>query len=394
MPNSGSSTAKPSVAIIGGGLCGLGIGWRLAAAGCAVDLFERDTVGRSASWAAAGMLAANVEAEPGEDMLLSLDLDSQRRWPAFATELAAVTGVDLGYRDEGTIVVAIDRDDAEALRFTYEFQKGLGLDIEWMTGGQARRLEPHLAPGIPAAVRCGLDHQVDNRQLVVALEKACRAAGVAIHENTPVTAVDISGGRVSGVQTTVGARRADVVLMAAGAWSYDIDGLPPMARPPVRPLKGQMLGLRMDPRAPIVDHVVWGPGIYIVPRKNGRLILGATVEDKGFDLDMTAGGVFRLLESAWEALPQIEELPLDEMWVGFRPTSRDDAPILGPTPVDGLIMATGHHRNGILLAPVTIDAVSDFILNGVIEPAIAPFGIERFYTGEDDKASNRAERRA
>jgi glycine oxidase len=140
--------------------------------------------------------------------------------------------------------------------------------------------------------------------------------------------------------------------------------------------------------------VVWGPGNYIVPRKNGRLILGATVEDKGFDLDMTAGGVFRLLESAWEALPQIEELPLDEMWVGFRPTSRDDAPILGPTPVDGLIMATGHHRNGILLAPVTIDAVSDFILNGVIEPAIAPFGIERFYTGEDDKASNRAERRA
>lgn len=398
MQYSEPSTAKPSVAIIGGGLCGLGVGWRLAAAGCAVDLFERDKVGRSASWAAAGMLAANVEAEPGEDMLLSLDLDSQRRWPAFATELSAVTGVDLGYRDEGTIVVAIDRDDAEALRFTYEFQKGLGLDIEWMTGGQARRLEPHLSPGIPAAVRCALDHQVDNRQLVVALEKACRAAGVVIHENTPVMAVDISGGasagRVSGVQTAAGAHRADVVLMAAGAWSYDIDGLPPMARPPVRPLKGQMLGLRMDPRAPIVDHVVWGPGIYIVPRKDGRLILGATVEDKGFDSDMTAGGVFRLLESAWEALPQIEELPLDEMWVGFRPTSRDDAPILGPTPVDGLVMATGHHRNGILLAPVTIDAVSDFILNGVVESAIEPFGIGRFYKRGDDQSSDKAERRA
>ena len=375
---SANSGAKPSVAIIGGGLCGMGIGWRLAAAGCSVDLFERDTVGRSASWAAAGMLAANVEAEPGEEMLLSLDLDSQRRWPAFAEELEALSGVDLGYRDEGTIVVAIDRDDAEALRFTYDFQRGLGLDIEWMTGGQARRLEPHLSPGVTAAVRSTLDHQVDNRQLVVALEKVCRTAGVRVHENTAVKAVDISDGRVTGVQTATGAHRADFVLMAAGAWSYDIDGLPPTARPPVRPLKGQMLGLRMDPRAPIVDHVVWGPGIYIVPRKNGRLILGATVEDKGFDSDMTAGGVFRLLEAAWEALPQIEELPLDEMWVGFRPTSRDDAPILGPTPVEGLVMATGHHRNGILLAPVTIDAISDFILNGVLESAIEPFGVDRF----------------
>jgi len=130
----------------------LGVGWRLAAAGCAVDLFERDKVGKSASWAAAGMLAANVEAESGEEMLLALDLESQRQWPAFATELSAHTGIDLGYRDEGTIVVAIDRDDAEALRFTYDYQKTQGLDIEWMTGGQARRLEPHLSPGITAAV--------------------------------------------------------------------------------------------------------------------------------------------------------------------------------------------------------------------------------------------------
>ncbi|MBL4720423.1 MAG: FAD-dependent oxidoreductase, partial [Alphaproteobacteria bacterium] len=205
LPKSG---AKPSVAIIGGGLCGMGIGWRLAAAGCSVDLFERDTVGRSASWAAAGMLAANVDAEPGEEMLLSLDLDSQRRWPAFAEELEALSGVDLGYRDEGTIVVAIDRDDAEALRFTYDFQRGLGLDIEWMTGGQARRLEPHLSPGVTAAVRSTLDHQVDNRQLVVALEKVCRTAGVRVHENTAVKAVDISDGRVTGVQTATGAHRA------------------------------------------------------------------------------------------------------------------------------------------------------------------------------------------
>ena len=150
----------------------------------------------------------------------------------------------------------------------------------------------------------------------------------------------------------------------------------------MRPLKGQVISLRMDPRAPVIDHVLWGPGIYIVPRRDGTLILGATVEDKGFDRDLTAGGIFRLLEAAWEILPQIEELPVKEMWVGFRPTSRDDAPILGPTPVDGLVVATGHHRNGVLLAPVTIDAVSRFVLDGVIRPAIQPFGIDRFHLSD------------
>jgi len=369
----------------------LGIGWRLAQAGCSVDVFERDIAGRAASWAAAGMLAANVETEPGEESLLALNLESQAAWPAFAATLEAASGVALGYRDEGTLVVAAHRDDAAELRNTFEFQRGLGLDITWLTGGQARRLEPHLAPAVSVAVLSEKDHQVDNRQLVRALQTAFARAGGRLHEGVAVEAVDVAAGRVRGVRA--GGRRveADVVLLAAGAWSYDIDGLPPTSRPPVRPLKGQMLSLRMDPRAPIVDRVLWGPGIYIVPRRDGTLILGATVEDKGFDSELTAGGIHRLLEAAWEILPQIEELPIGEMWVGFRPTSRDDAPILGPTPVEGLVIATGHHRNGVLLAPLTIDAVSAFVLDGTLDPAIEPFGIGRFYAQDTARAAGGTE---
>jgi glycine oxidase len=369
---------RPTVAVVGGGICGLGIGWRLAAAGCPVDVFERGKAGREASWAAAGMLAARVETEPGEEPLLALNLESQVMWPSFARELEAASDIALGYRDEGTLVVAAHRDDAAELRNTYEFHRSLGLDVEWLTGGQARRIEPHLAPSVSAGVLSERDHQVDNRQLVLALREAFLRAGGTLHEDTLVEAIDIEAGHAKGVQIAGQRQNADMVLLAAGAWSYDIDGVPPAARPPVRPLKGQMLSLRMDPRAPIMDHVLWGPGIYIVPRCDGTLILGATVEEKGFDTDLTAGGVFRLLEAAWEVLPQIEELPINEMWVGFRPTSRDDAPILGPTLVDGLVVATGHHRNGVLLAPLTIDAVSAFMLDGAMPKSIESFGIDRF----------------
>jgi len=377
------TSVRPAVAVVGGGICGLGIGWRLAAAGCAVDVYERGTAGHGASWAAAGMLAANVETEPGEEALLALNLESQAAWPAFAAELEAVSGIDLGYRDEGTLVVAAHRDDAAELRNTYEFHLSLGLEIEWLTGGQARRMEPHLAPGVSAAVSSVKDHQVDNRQLVQALHEAFLRSGGRLHENTSVQAIEVISGQAKGVEIDGIRREADMVLLAAGAWSYDIDGVPKVARPPVRPLKGQVIALQMEPRAPIVDRVIWGPGIYLVPRRDGTLILGATVEEKGFDNDLTAGGIFRLLEAAWEILPQIEELPIKDMWVGFRPTSRDDAPILGPTPVEGLVVATGHHRNGVLLAPVTIDAVSAFMLDGTVTESVEPFGIGRF--GVDTK---------
>jgi glycine oxidase len=175
---------------------------------------------------------------------------------------------------------------------------------------------------------------------------------------------------------------AEVVVLAAGAWSRDIAGLPEAARPPVRPLKGQALALRMDPAAPLIEHVLWVPKGYIVPRTDGRLLIGATVEERGFDDSLTAGGVFALLDSAWRALPAIEELPIDEFWVGFRPGSRDDMPILGATEVDGLMLASGHHRNGILLAPITAEAVAQQVLTGRPLPGTEAFAIDRFQPGE------------
>lgn len=351
----------------------------MAAAGCTVDVFDRGAAGRGASWAAAGMLAAGVEAEPGEERLVKLNRRSQRVWPDFARELEQVSGIELGYRREGTLVIGLTRDDVEQLRFAYEFQRRLGIELEWLSGREARAREPYLRPGTLAAVYSPDDHQVDNRRLTAALQRALLAAGGRLHEHTPVAAVEVEGGRAVGVRLGDDARHpADAVLLAAGAWSRAVAGLPEPQRPPVRPVKGQMLALRMDPAVPLLRHVVWAPKVYLVPRNDGRLIVGGTVEERGFDDRLTAGGVFSLIEAAWRAVPAIEELPIDEMWVGFRPGSRDDAPILGPTPIAGLTIATGHHRNGILLAPVTIDTISRCILTGEVDPAIRPFGLDRF----------------
>jgi glycine oxidase len=368
----------PRVAIVGGGVIGLGIGWRLAAAGAAVDIFERGTAGRGASWAAAGMLAAGVETEPGEEGLVPLTRLSQRLWPGFAAELEAASGMGVGLRQEGTLVVALTRDDMEQLRFTFELQRRLGLEILWMSGSEALRREPYLNPRTVAGCFSPNDHQVDNRQVALALVEAFRRVGGRLHENAPVEAIDVAGGVARGVVVAGETRAADIVVLAAGAWSRDIPGLPETARPPVRPVKGQMLAIQMDPAAPLLRHVLWAPKAYMAPRNDGRLIVGATVEERGFDERLTAGGVLALLEGAWRALPAIEELPIAEMWTGFRPGSRDDAPILGPCSVDRLVLATGHHRNGILLTPVTADAVSELVLTGRVPEAIAGFGIERF----------------
>jgi glycine oxidase len=371
-------SGAPRVAIVGAGICGLGIGWRLAQAGADVEVFERGEAGRGATWAAAGMLAAGVEAEPGEELLLELNLWCREAWPGFAHELNAASGLDVGYRDEGTLEVAPTRDDAARLRATFEFQRGLGLELDWLTPAEARGREPYLGLTLAGAVYSANDHQVDNRVVVKALQAAYLAAGGRLCEQTEVTGLDLEAGRLRGL--VAGERRvsADVVVLAAGPWSSDLPGLPEAAKPPVRPVKGQVLTLAMPPEAPLLSHVLWAPGIYMVPRNDGRLIIGATVEEKGYDDRMTAGGVFSLLEAAWRAVPAIEELPIQEMAAGFRPTSRDDAPILGPTPLTGLYLATGHHRNGILLAPATADLLSRAILTGELPAPLRPFTLDRF----------------
>ena len=341
-------------------------------------VYDRAEAGRGASWAAAGMLAAAVETEPGEEELLALTLESQRMWPDFTLELEAASGISVGYRDEGTIVVALTRDDAEQLRFTYDFQKNLGLDLEWLSGAEVRRREPHLRPGIPGAVFSPRDHQVDNRRLARALANAAQRAGVVLQEHDPVREVEFTGGRITGVATKQRRDHADVVVLAAGAWSREIAGIPAARLPPVRPIKGQMLALSMDPANPLLRHVIWLPRGYLVPRRDGRLVVGGTVEERGFDDRITAGGLLALIEGAWRAMPGIEELAVAETWVGFRPGSRDDAPMLGPSGVDGLVVATGHHRNGILLAPVTAEAISAYVLTGDLPAVARPFTPERF----------------
>jgi glycine oxidase len=357
---------------------GLGIAWRLAGR-AAVDIFDRAAAGSGASHAAAGMLAACCEAEPGEEELIALGRDSQARWPGFADELLRVSGIDVELRREGTLVLALTADDQAEIGHRLEFQQKLGLPLQWISAAATREREPHLAGKITGALFSPQDHQVDNRKLTQALRIAAEAAGVTIHEHQPVKKILVQGGRARGVTFDDGTTfSADIVVLAAGAWSRGIGGLPPDRRPPVRPVKGQMLALQMDAAAPLLNHVLWAPGAYLVPRRDGRLIVGGTVEEKGFDDTVTAGGMLTLLEAAWRAVPAVEELPIAEIWVGHRPGSRDDAPILGRGPLEGLFYATGHHRNGILLAPVTADAMARLILDDVVEAAIRPFGLERF----------------
>jgi len=372
------STETPTALIIGAGVIGLGIGWRLAQRGAAVTLFDRAAAGSGASHAAAGMLAVCAEAEPGEEKLIALGRRSQALWPDFAAELEKLTGQPVDLRREGTLVVALTADDQARMQHHLEFQHSLELPVEWISAREARRHEPHLA-SIAGAVWSPEDGQVDNRKLVAALKLACASAGVDIQEHRPVRRILLTDGCAVGVELADGTEhRGDTVVLAAGAWSRGIEDLPSALRPPVRPVKGQMIALQMDAAVPLVTHVVWGPKVYMTPRLDGRLILGATVEEKGFDATITAGAVLALLEAAWRVFPAIEELPVAEMWAGHRPGSRDDAPILGYGPAGGLIYATGHHRNGILLAPITADAIARLVLDGTMDPVIAPFGLDRF----------------
>ncbi len=372
------------IVIVGGGICGLGIGWRLAQADQKVCVIDRAEANQAATWAAAGMLAPQAEAEHGEEALLPLALESRAMWADFAGELRKATGVDVDYRTEGTLVVALDRDDREYLEHRYAYFRDHGFGVEWLSGYEARQKEPYLARAVTGAIFSPLDHQVDNRKVGDALKAAYLQAGGTLREHTQVDEIIVHGGGIKGVRVGDEEIAADAVVLAAGAWSRNIPGLPDQARPPVRPLKGQMVALQMLADAPLIEHVVWGPGnsivpsIYLAPKGDGRLVIGATVEEMGFDTELTAGGLFELLRSAWEALPGVYDLPVVDSWAGLRPASRDDAPILGPTSIDGLVMATGHHRNGILLAPITAQAICDYLVSGRVSALIQPFLLERF----------------
>lgn len=370
------------VAVVGGGVAGLGVAWRLAAAGRRVAVLERGRTGRGATWAAAGMLAPAAELGFEELDLYALGRESLRRWPAFARDLEAASGVAVGYRTEGTLVVADDRDSARALRRLYAFQDKHGVPVEWLFGDEATVREPLLSPRLPAAVFSPEDHQVDNRALADALRQAAGAAGVSVREGAAVARVEPDPERPALVEADGTRTEARVVVVAAGAWSARLGGLEPP--PAVRPVKGQVLSLRMDPdRGLALRHVVRGPDAYLVPKPDGRLVVGATSEDVGEDTAVTAGGLYRLLEGAVALVPGVEEMEIIETWAGLRPASRDHAPLLGRSPHPGVVYATGHYRHGVLLAPVTAGEVAaevEAALDGRAEtrPLLAPFSPCRF----------------
>jgi len=357
------------VAVVGAGVIGLACAWRAAEAGLSTVVFDRDHPGAGASGVAAGMLAPVTEASWGEETLLELNLESARRWPAFDEELRARSQAATGYEPRGGLVVAVDRDDAEELRRLHDFQRSLGLDVEWLTRSDCRRLEPGLAPGIAGGIRAPQDHQVEPRALLRALAGALERAGGELVIAADVLEIDVHGGRASAVLTAEGRVEAGHVVVAAGCWSGAIAGLDPADVPPVRPVKGQILRLGGG-RSPLASHAVHTPRCYVVPRVSGEVVVGATVEERGFDTAVTAGGVHRLLEAAWEVLPEVGELELLEASARLRPGTPDNLPIVGCGAVDGLVWATGHYRNGILLAPLTAGAV----LATITDDRPAPLG--------------------
>ncbi|WP_022834857.1 glycine oxidase ThiO [Salisaeta longa] len=366
--------AAPSVGIVGGGAIGLATGWVLAQRGAHVTVWERGRAGRGTSWWAAGMLAPDAELQFEELELYALNRESLRRWPDFARDLEAASGQSVDYRDEGTLLVADDHDAAEQLRRLYAFQREHELAVEWLDGSQAREIEPFVAPRLSAAVWVPSDHQVDNRKLVQALRAAFVDAGGTLHEDAPVTAVQPDGNEPA-IVPTEGTRTAyDTVIVAAGVWSREVEGLVPA--PPIRPVKGQSLQLRMA--LPFdMQHVVRGPEAYLAPKSDGRLVVGATSEEMGFDTRVTAGGIYDVLEGAWEVVPGIRELEVEETWAGLRPASRDHAPLLGRA-APGVVYATGHYRHGILLTPVTAQEVARLVLAGETSEWIEPFAPTRF----------------
>jgi glycine oxidase len=362
--------------IVGAGVIGLACAWRAARAGARVCVLEREYPAAGATGVAAGMLAPVGEASWGEETLLSLNLDSLRRWPDFASELEADAGDQVGYAECGALHVALDRDESEALRRRHELHRRLGLESEWLRGSDCRRVEPGLATAVRGGVHARDEAAVDPRRLAGALLAALERRGVPVEAGAEVVAAERDAG--SWHLTIADGRQiaAPIVVIASGAWSA-ADWLPVEAPLPVRPVKGEILTLRGDPDGPVCAGIVAGDRVYVVPRGDGRLIVGATVEEAGFDATVTAGGVHELLREAYRLLPEIAELELAETSAGLRPGTPDNAPLIGRA-AEGLIAATGHFRNGILQAPVTADSVAA-LLEGQEPPHdLDPFSPLRF----------------
>jgi glycine oxidase len=360
--------------VIGGGVIGLSVAWRAARAGLSVAVVDPEP-GSGASHFAAGMLAPVGEAEYGEETVVELNRDSAARYPSFIAELELDAGRSAGYRQTGTLHVAVDADEQSALERQFRYREGLGLPVERLTSRETRDLEPGLAPSIRGGMLVESDHQVDPRAMVPTLLQACNRLGVQIHRSR--AALVVTTGRAKGVDLDGGERLdASWVVLAAGCWSGSVTGIPQEDIPPVRPVKGQILRLRGAPG--MLTRTVRGGSVYILPRGDGRVVIGGTVEERGFDTSVTAGAVYELLREARALVPDVGELELVEASAGLRPGSPDNMPLVGEATTTGLILATGHYRNGYLLAPATADAVASALAGSAWPAATRPWAPARF----------------
>jgi glycine oxidase len=351
---------------VGGGVIGLACAWRAAQRGAHVVVLERAEPPAGATNVAAGMLAPVGELAFGEPRLLEMTLASSHLYPDFVAELEAASGEATGYAAQGALHVALDRDEAAELRRVHDLQRSLGLEAEWLPPRRCRQLEPGLTPSFNGGVHAPGEAAIDPRALTRALQAALAAAGVQVRTGTEVVDGVFAGERLTGVRTAGGEElRADAVVLATGAWAGRTEWLPEAARPPVRPVKGEVLELRSRDGSAPCGRIVASERVYLVPRPDGRLIVGATSEEQGFDTAVTAGGVHELLREAYRLLPDVAELELVGAIAGLRPGTPDNLPLIGPGAIGGLLLATGHYRNGILLAPLTADAIADLLADKV-----------------------------
>ncbi|WP_224360999.1 glycine oxidase ThiO [Hyalangium versicolor] len=363
----------PDVIIVGGGVMGCSLALRLRQAGAKVTVLERSIPGAEASSAAAGILAPQMEAD-GPGPFLDLCLRSRALYGALATELRELTGVDIGYLPCGVLKAAFTEDQVHHLDAIAAWQRAIGLRAEFLDGKQARELEPQLSPQALAAVHFPDDHQVDNRLLVRALSMAVARVGATFRSGY-VRGIVEERGRAVGVDLDGDLLRADAIVVAAGSWSGLVQGTA-MSPQVVRPARGQML--QFQTRLPVTSRILTSEKGYLVPRTDGRLIAGSTMEFAGFDKQVTAEGVSRILAMALELCPALGQAALTEMWAGFRPYTEDRLPILGPGPLPGLFLATGHFRNGILLTPITAKLLTQCILGERPSVDLSPFRYDRF----------------
>jgi glycine oxidase len=372
-------TGRPSgdrcdLLVVGGGVIGLSIAWRAAGAGLSVTVVD-PAPARGASWVAAGMLAPVTETHYGEAPLARLLLAGADRWPSFAAELEAAAGQPTGYEQRGTVVVAVDASDRAAIDELLAFQRQLGLAATRCSGSACRALVPGLAPGIRGGAEIPGDHQVDNRRLLAALLAACQAVGVTVVHATASVRRGPAGGAVGVALDDGRSLDAGTVVVATGSETSLLAGLAPGDLPPVRPVKGHVVRLRGRGDRPVLERtvrgLVHGRSCYLVPRSDGTLVVGATTEERGFDRTVQAGSVHALLDDARTLVPGIDELELVECQAGLRPGSPDNAPFIGWTGVDNVLVATGHYRNGILLAPLTAEGVVALLVGGELPASLA-----------------------